>query len=106
MPVSDNQAFSVTPAMEKKIDEQEVNAMMGFNRVDLGKDGLARSIYATPGMIVGTKREILEEQEKKKRQDAVMKREDTFKKAKEAKEDGAKAGDGMEVDSAVPNWTS
>ncbi|PVH73600.1 hypothetical protein DL98DRAFT_519807 [Cadophora sp. DSE1049] len=85
--------------------------MMGFNRVDLGKDGLAGSIYATPGMTFGTKREDLEEQDQKEHQervkDAAKAAEEAMNGTSEGSGDAAeKTSDGMKVESGATNGTS
>ena len=72
--------------------------MMGFNRVDLGKDGLAGSMYATPGLTFGTKKEILEEIAKK----AVGAMDEAAKpKVNGVQTKATQAGHGMEVDSSA-----
>jgi len=85
--------------------------MMAFNRVDLGKDELAGSVYATPGVTFGTKKEILEEMDRQKREKISKKAAEEMDEAAKPKVNGVEtkamqADGGMEVDSSAPNGTA
>ncbi|KAH7348891.1 hypothetical protein BKA65DRAFT_594638 [Rhexocercosporidium sp. MPI-PUGE-AT-0058] len=68
MSSQNNQNSASTPTAETPAESStEINTMMGFNRVDLGMDGLAGSCFATPGVTYGTKAEILDAQSQKEK---------------------------------------
>ncbi|KAG4441824.1 hypothetical protein IFR05_002688 [Cadophora sp. M221] len=84
------QATEATPA-----SNAEVDAMMGFNRADLGKDGLAGSCFATPGVTFGTKLEALDAE--------ASKEKNSTDSVEKASNDGAGA---MQLDSGASSKKS